>query len=273
MEDELDIMVPPGTIITSPNNDGVPSSLSINMHDISASTAQASKEQAIGALLEICAENKVEINDTLRRAILGEELYNEAKTKNKKAIRRQTYGKRESVLGALVRTNEAETKANDEAAAAGRVGSQGDISQEMHTKLKSMKMLTSSFEVRITNGSYTVTMDKNSGGNKKKGQHIPTVTTPIFKGFQAIKRMVTGCHRQQTETKTIMDGINLVLEEGKMYLILGAPGSGKSTLLKMIANIITKDSKHVLGGSVQVNGFDSNDNEIVWSVSYMCSPV
>ncbi|KAL7540199.1 hypothetical protein ACHAXR_009936 [Thalassiosira sp. AJA248-18] len=68
-----------------------------------------------------------------------------------------------------------------------------------------------------------------------------------------------------------MDGINLVLEEGKMYLVLGAPGCGKSTLLKMIANILQKDSKHSVGGSVHVNGIDSRDGDIIWSnlVSYV----
>ena len=38
------------------------------------------------------------------------------------------------------------------------------------------------------------------------------------------------------------------------------------SVLKMIANILTEDSRHIVGGSVQVNGVDSKDNDIVWSV-------
>ena len=39
----------------------------------------------------------------------------------------------------------------------------------------------------------------------------------------------------------------------------------------MIANLLPTDSKHKLGGSVEVNSIDSQDKEIVWSniVSYV----
>ena len=109
-----------------------------------------------------------------------------------------------------------------------------------------------------------------------------------------MKRLsTTGTLKQKTQKKVIMEGVNLKLEQGKMYLILGAPGCGKSTcefdpsyvfcfvmgfvivfsltclrnriVLKMIANILPQDKKHVVGGSVEVNGVDSNDEDIVWS--------
>ena len=35
----------------------------------------------------------------------------------------------------------------------------------------------------------------------------------------------------------------------------------------MIANILPQDKKHVVGGTVEVNGVDSGDEDIVWSVS------
>lgn len=38
-------------------------------------------------------------------------------------------------------------------------------------------------------------------------------------------------------------------------------------VLKMIANILPQDKKHVVGGTVEVNGVDSGDEDIVWSVS------
>ena len=52
-----------------------------------------------------------------------------------------------------------------------------------------------------------------------------------------MRRMfTTGKAKPNVETKTIMEGINLVLEEGKMYLILGAPGCGKSTRKYLISS-------------------------------------
>ena len=67
------------------------------------------------------------------------------------------------------------------------------------------------------------------------------------------------------ETKIIMEGVNLYLEEGKMYLVLGAPGCGKSTLLKMIAGLLPTSSKANLTGSVTVNGVESTDPSLVWT--------
>lgn len=44
-----------------------------------------------------------------------------------------------------------------------------------------------------------------------------------------------------------------------------------SSVLKMIANLLPKDKKRSVGGSVEVNGVDSNDKDIIWSnvVSYV----
>ena len=39
------------------------------------------------------------------------------------------------------------------------------------------------------------------------------------------------------------------------------------TVLKMIAKLLPEDKNRVIGGSVQVNGVDSKDKDIVWSVS------
>ena len=39
----------------------------------------------------------------------------------------------------------------------------------------------------------------------------------------------------------------------------------------MIANLLPEDSKRVVGGSVEVNGLDSKDNDVVWSVSFVLS--
>jgi len=179
-----------------------------------------SKDKAIANLLEIVAQNNISINENLRRAILGEELYNEAECK---AIRRQTFSKRESVLGALVRshTDEVSSSATETA-----------IAKEIREMLDKGKGLEKKFELRIKDGSYTVDAPKLPSGDKPGEQHIETVTNSgaCYKLTQAMKRLTTtGKMKQETESKTIMEGVNLVLEEGKMYLILGAPGCGKST--------------------------------------------
>mmetsp|Transcript_17034 Transcript_17034/g.39117 ORF Transcript_17034/g.39117 Transcript_17034/m.39117 type:complete len:1432 (-) Transcript_17034:3850-8145(-) len=59
--------------------------------------------------------------------------------------------------------------------------------------------------------------------------------------------------------------INLFFEQGKTYLVLGAPMSGKSSLLKLIAGILPEDKDHAVGGSVNVNKITPKSKGIVWS--------
>ena len=77
------------------------------LQNATESQIAASKDQAITTLLQICAANNIDINDNLRRAILGEELYDETKGN---AVRRDTFSKRESILGALVRSHSEDVK-------------------------------------------------------------------------------------------------------------------------------------------------------------------
>lgn len=46
-----------------------------------------------------------------------------------------------------------------------------------------------------------------------------------------------------------LDNVNLSLDEGKIYVILGPSGSGKSTLLNMIGGLDSLDS-----GSMVISG-------------------
>ena len=39
------------------------------------------------------------------------------------------------------------------------------------------------------------------------------------------------------------------------------------SVLKMIANLLPEDGKHTVGGTVEVNGINSKDTDIIWSVS------
>ncbi len=51
--------------------------------------------------------------------------------------------------------------------------------------------------------------------------------------------------------ETAIDYRDLVFEDGKSYMLLGASGCGKSTLLNMIAGILSPES-----GSIEINGED-----------------
>jgi DNA replication protein DnaC len=142
------------------------------------------------------------------------------------------------------------------------------------------------FQLRVEDGFYAVSSFVEPGGSDKKGaneqeraprraqQNIKTVaSTNIFTLlFGLVKRCVAShCQGKKiTEEKVIMQGVNLCLEAGKMYLVLGAPGSGKSTLLKLISNILLENKQSVVGGEVSLGGVSPGKN-IYWSklVSYI----
>ena len=56
---------------------------------------------------------------------------------------------------------------------------------------------------------------------------------------------------KQFKNETAIDYKDLVFEDGKSYMLLGASGCGKSTLLNMIAGILAPES-----GAILINGKD-----------------
>jgi energy-coupling factor transporter ATP-binding protein EcfA2 len=235
---------------------------------------------------------------------------------SQKSIRRSLLTKRESILGFFAHE------------VAERSTIEKEICQELKEKFGDDYFDGMSFECRVIDGSYSVDVplfdeneedllqveEHNDVEQQQQQQeqqrikrrrssinnqhHIPTVTNvgTIYKLLSSIKRFLsTGSCQQPYETKVIMKDVNLVFEEGKMYLILGAPGCGKSTLLKMIAGRLPESGnsgccgaaaaggcssssscrrggpKKIVGGQVQVNGVNSKDSDIVWSnvVSYV----
>lgn len=149
---------------------------------------------------------------------------------------------------------------------------------------------TRKYECRVVDGSYTVTstfendvdlprMHLHRGSAKKEEEHkdgppratqrIDTVASasPIAKLFgRTFKSIYTRGHAMKTESKVIIDDVNIRLEAGKMYLVLGLPGSGKSSLLKIIANTLRQDSSNIVGGKVSINGISPDDKGVIWSV-------
>ena len=53
-------------------------------------------------------------------------------------------------------------------------------------------------------------------------------------------------------TKKVLDGIDLTIEEGEVFGLIGLNGAGKTTIIKTILNLIDQDS-----GSVELVGKDS----------------
>ena len=141
-------------------------------------------------------------------------------------------------------------------------------------------------DVRVKNGSYQVNNyyseeiqpfkkrddsenpDQDSPDNNFAKQRIATVKNenPLFKLMQCILKCVLkkGDFRPRKEIKYLMKDVNLALESGKMYLVLGAPGCGKSTLLKMIANTLHRSKDHIPGGEISIGGAKPGP-ETVWT--------
>lgn len=58
-----------------------------------------------------------------------------------------------------------------------------------------------------------------------------------------------------------LDGINLNIEDGEFFCILGGNGSGKSTFAKHLNALLQPDA-----GTVSINGMDASDPELVYDI-------
>ncbi|HYV41866.1 MAG TPA: ABC transporter ATP-binding protein, partial [Thermoanaerobaculia bacterium] len=54
--------------------------------------------------------------------------------------------------------------------------------------------------------------------------------------------------------RAVVEGVRLEIEDGELFVLLGASGSGKSTILRMIAGLSSSD-----GGRIQLMGTDVTD--------------
>ena len=211
----------------------------------------ADKEEAITKLLEICEASNIDVDDKIRHALLSSSSSGNRDT-NRSTINRnrnsnieqttikakrmstmadnarRTFRTRETILGALVRRRKLEQRNES--------SPEADIIREIGQTLGVAGKRSHPFEVRIKDGSYSVKLPSVEGekcGNQQQQQFIPTVTNSrtLMKMARAIWGLVTSGRYQRStdETKSVLEGINLYLEGGKTYLVLGAPGSGKST--------------------------------------------
>ena len=132
-----------------------------------------------------------------------------------------------------------------------------------------LEIVKPNMDLRVKNGyfKFTQTIDESADKDTSK-QQIETVYNgaPVQGLWQKMKNIVPG---KGGTLKTVehypMKNVNLYFEQGKTYLVLGAPRCGKSTLLRMIAGILPEDKTHEVGGEVKFNKFNPKSKEVVWS--------
>jgi len=89
---------------------------------------------------------------------------------------------------------------------------------------------------------------------------------PVQSIWRKLKGLLTcSSARMKTIEHHPMKKINLQFEQGKTYLVLGAPRSGKSTLLRMIAGILPEDKDHEVGGSITINKVSPKSEHVTWT--------
>lgn len=64
---------------------------------------------------------------------------------------------------------------------------------------------------------------------------------------------VTKVYRRGEHSVTPLDGVDLTVDEGELFVLLGPSGSGKSTMLNLIAGIDRPDTGRVVVGDTQVH--------------------
>ena len=83
------------------------------------------------------------------------------------------------------------------------------------------------------------------------------MSEPIIKTEQLVFRYTTG----EGVAPTVLDGVDLTVDEGSFVAILGHNGSGKSTLAKHMNAILLPS-----GGKVWIDGLDTADEELLLDI-------
>ncbi len=60
---------------------------------------------------------------------------------------------------------------------------------------------------------------------------------------------------------TVLEGVDLRIDEGEFIAVLGLNGSGKTSLFRMMDGLILPDS-----GTVTIDGMDTKDEEKIWEI-------
>jgi ATPase subunit of ABC transporter with duplicated ATPase domains len=137
--------------------------------------------------------------------------------------------------------------------------------QELMKKVKGKEF---DFSVRIKDGyfKYVERIDETQAAKSTKRQIETVYNGAPSQGLiqKLIRTMKGDFSGKKVVEQYPMKNINLYFEQGKTYLVLGAPRSGKSSLLKMLAGILPEDKDHVVGGEVAVNTITPKTEGVVW---------
>ena len=65
-------------------------------------------------------------------------------------------------------------------------------------------------------------------------------------------------------TKTVLDNINLNVQEGEVFGLIGLNGAGKTTMIKTILHLLTQNA-----GNIKICGIDTEETKSRQNVSYL----
>lgn len=69
-------------------------------------------------------------------------------------------------------------------------------------------------------------------------------------------RGLSKTYREAGRSRKVLDDVNLDIQAGEFFVLLGKSGSGKSTLLNLISGIDKPDSGHILIGDTEITTLD-----------------
>ncbi|MEX0994366.1 MAG: ATP-binding cassette domain-containing protein, partial [Balneolaceae bacterium] len=90
-----------------------------------------------------------------------------------------------------------------------------------------------------------------------KIKHVPLTKTPYIQLHKLTKSYSEG-----DKIRSVLDELDLSVQEGEMIVLLGRSGSGKSTLLNLVSGIDKPDSGRVIIGGSDVSSMSEKDRTL-----------